>query len=113
MQNYYSVYGGGQQFSPYYPSSGGASGPPPGGLVHNIYPFYAQYAQSTSQQAQAQGYGLHHQYPQHQILHHQYSFLPHQQHYASSSSSSGILSFPSSMPLLSTTTTAISAGNQL
>ncbi|KAK4267080.1 hypothetical protein QN277_023916 [Acacia crassicarpa] len=90
--NYYSVYGaGGQQFSPYYTSSG-ASGPP--GLVHNVYPFYAQ----TSQQAHNQGFGLH-QYPQ--ML--QFPFLP--QHYASS----GILSFPSSMPLSSTTTTSAAA----
>ncbi|XP_054784415.1 uncharacterized protein LOC129291199 isoform X1 [Prosopis cineraria] len=85
--NYYSVYGG-QQFSPYYPSSG-ASGPP--GLVHNIYPFYAQYAQSS----QAQGFGL--QYPQ--ML--QFPFL--HQHYGST----GILSFSSSVPMSTTTTSAV------
>ena len=87
LQNYYSVYGG-QHFSPYYPSSG-ASGP--AGLIHNIYPFYAQYAQSS----QAHGYGA--QYPQ--MV--QFPFLP--QHYAST----GILSFPSSMSIPTT-----SAGNK-
>ncbi|KAH1130298.1 hypothetical protein J1N35_001676 [Gossypium stocksii] len=83
--NYYSLYGG-QQFSPYY--TAGASMTP--GMVHNFYPFYAQYAQNS----QAHGFGV--QYPQ--ML--QYPYLPQQ----------GILSLPSSLPSattpIATTTTA-------
>ena len=79
LQNYYSVYGG-QQFSPYYPPTG-AAGPP--GMFHNIYPYYAQYAQSS----QGHGYGV--QYPQ--MV--QYPYLA--QHYGST----GILSLPSSMAM--------------
>ncbi|KAI4328977.1 hypothetical protein L6164_021287 [Bauhinia variegata] len=97
--NCYSVYGG-QQFSPYYPSTG-ASGQ--AGLVHNIYPFYAQYAQSS------QGHGFGVQYPQ--MV--QFPFLP--QHYGST----GVLSFSSSMSIpttsavttpATTTTTAAATG---
>ncbi|KAF8413396.1 hypothetical protein HHK36_001377 [Tetracentron sinense] len=72
--NFYNVYGG-QQFSPYYSA---ASGTP--GIFHNLYPFYAQYAQSS----QPQGLGI--QYPQ--ML--QYPYLP--QHYTAP----GILSLPAS-----------------
>ncbi|KAJ4728028.1 RNA-binding protein like [Melia azedarach] len=85
--NYYNLYGG-QQFSPYYGS--GASGS--AGMFQNFYPFYAQYAQSS----QAQGLGV--QYPQ--ML--QYGpYLP--QHYGTS----GILSLPSSMPVLTTSSTGV------
>jgi hypothetical protein len=87
-QNYYSVYGG-QQSSPYYAATG-AAGPP--GMFHNLYPYYAQYAQ-TSQQAH--GFGV--QYPG-QVV--QYPYLP--QPYGST----GILSLPSSMPMQTS-----SAGN--
>ncbi|KAL0008205.1 hypothetical protein SO802_009707, partial [Lithocarpus litseifolius] len=87
--NYYSVYGG-QQFSPYYPTSG-AAGPP--GMYHNFYPFYAQYAQSS----QAQGFGV--QYPQ--MV--QYPYLP--QNYGSI----GILSLPSSMPTTNSTSATSTA----
>ncbi|KAG5021689.1 hypothetical protein JHK85_018031 [Glycine max] len=73
-----------QQFSPYYPSAG-ASGEV--GLIHNIYPFYGQYAQSI----QAPGFGV--QYPQMA----QFPFLP--QHYGSST---GILSYPSSVTVPTT-----------
>lgn len=90
LQNYYSVYGG-QQFSPYYTTTTGASGP--AGMYHNYYPFYAaQYAQTSSNQAQ--GFGV--QYPQ--MV--QYPYLP--QHYGSSA---GILSLPSSIPVTTTTST--------
>ncbi|KAG5141897.1 hypothetical protein AAZX31_07G049400 [Glycine max] len=81
--SYYNVYGV-QQFSPYYPSAG-ASGEV--GLIHNIYPFYGQYAQSI----QAPGFGV--QYPQMA----QFPFLP--QHYGSST---GILSYPSSVTVPTT-----------
>ncbi|KAG2725681.1 hypothetical protein I3843_01G077700 [Carya illinoinensis] len=84
--NYYSVYGG-QQSSPYYATTR-AAGPP--GMFHNLYPFYAQYAQSS----QPHGFGV--QYPQ--MV--QYPYLPH--HY----SSTGILSLPSSMAMQSTVTGA-------
>lgn len=83
LQSYYNVYGV-QQFSPYYPSAG-ASGEV--GLIHNIYPFYGQYAQSI----QAPGFGV--QYPQMA----QFPFLP--QHYGSST---GILSYPSSVAVATT-----------
>ncbi|XP_019420500.1 PREDICTED: RNA-binding protein 38-like isoform X2 [Lupinus angustifolius] len=89
---YYGIYGG-QHFSPYYQSNA-ASGAV--GLVHNMYPYYGQYAHTS----QAHGFGV--QYPQ-------ITQLPimHQQHYGST----GILSFPSSIPLptitsAATTTTA-------
>ncbi|XP_062153959.1 uncharacterized protein LOC133862210 isoform X2 [Alnus glutinosa] len=78
--NYYSVYGG-QQSSPYYATTG-AAGPP--GMFHNMYPFYAQYAQTS----QPHGFGV--QYPG-QVV--QYPYLP--QPYGST----GILSLPSSMPV--------------
>ncbi|XP_027906586.1 RNA-binding protein 24-B-like isoform X4 [Vigna unguiculata] len=84
--NYYNVYGV-QQFSAYYPSAG-ASGAV--GLIHNIYPYYGQYAQSI----QAQGFGV--QYPQMP----QFPFLPHPY------GSTGILSYPSSVSV--PTTTAVS-----
>ncbi|KAF7843851.1 RNA-binding protein 38-like isoform X1 [Senna tora] len=80
MQNYYSVYGG-QQFSPYYPS--------------NLYPFYSQYAQSS----QNDGFGI--QFPQMVQFP---NFVHEQHHYASTSQ--GILSFPSSMPLPTPTTSS-------
>ncbi|KAK7275432.1 hypothetical protein RIF29_16549 [Crotalaria pallida] len=87
---YYGVYGG-QHYSPYYPS-GAASGTV--GLMHNMYPFYGQYAQSSSQ---VQGFGV--QYPQIAQL----PVLP-QQHYVSA----GILSLPSSiaLPTISSAATA-------
>ncbi|KAK2965507.1 hypothetical protein RJ640_008857 [Escallonia rubra] len=80
--NYYNMYGG-QHFSPYYTT--GASGPP--GVYPNVYPFYAQYAQSS----QAHGYGV--QYPQ--VI--QYPYMP--QTYGSSA---GILSLPSSIAMATT-----------
>ncbi|XP_027906584.1 uncharacterized protein LOC114166117 isoform X2 [Vigna unguiculata] len=83
LQNYYNVYGV-QQFSAYYPSAG-ASGAV--GLIHNIYPYYGQYAQSI----QAQGFGV--QYPQMP----QFPFLPHPY------GSTGILSYPSSVSVPTTT----------
>ena len=79
VQNCYAVYGG-QQFSPYYPSSG-ASGPV--GLIHNIYPFSAQYAHNN------QGHGFGVQYPQMM----RFPLLPRQY------GSAGILTFPSSMAM--------------
>ncbi|GLT71188.1 hypothetical protein SLA2020_432220 [Shorea laevis] len=79
--NYYGLYGG-QQLSPYYAS--GASGTP--GIFHNFYPLYAQHAQSS------QGHGFGVQYPQ--MLH--YPYLPQQY------SSAGILSLPSSIPMVTT-----------
>ncbi|KAJ0054039.1 hypothetical protein Pint_00665 [Pistacia integerrima] len=94
--NYYNLYGG-QQFSPYF--TAGSSGTP--GMFHNMYPFYAQYAQSS--QAQAQGFGV--QYPQ--ML--QYPYVPQQY------GTTGILSLPSSMPVttsstgVTTTTIGVSA----
>ncbi|KAG4379629.1 hypothetical protein GLYMA_16G019500v4 [Glycine max] len=81
--SYYNVYGVQQFSSPYYPSAG-ASGAL--GLIHNIYPFYGQYAQSI----QAPGFGV--QYPQMA----QFPFLP--QHYGST----GILSYPSSVAVATT-----------
>nr|KYP35351.1 RNA-binding protein 38 [Cajanus cajan] len=93
--SYYNVYGV-QQFSAYYPSSGGSGAV---GLIHNIYPFYGQYAQSI------QGHGFGVQYPQMA----QFPLLP--QHYGST----GILSYPSSMAVpttsagIATTTTTITA----
>ncbi|KAK8464966.1 hypothetical protein PHAVU_010G118600 [Phaseolus vulgaris] len=84
--NYYNVYGV-QQFSAYYPSAGDSGAV---GLIHNIYPFYGQYAQSI----QAHGFGV--QYPQMA----QFPFLP--QHYGST----GILSYPSSVAV--PTTSAVS-----
>ncbi|KAB2597904.1 RNA-binding protein 38-like [Pyrus ussuriensis x Pyrus communis] len=93
--NYYSVYGGGgQQFSPYYTTTtGGASGP--AGIYHNVYPFYAQYAQNSSQ-----AHALAVQYPQ--MV--QYPYLPPQPF--GSTSTTGILSLPpSSMPITTPTTT--------
>ncbi|XP_039008338.1 RNA-binding protein 24-like isoform X4 [Hibiscus syriacus] len=81
--NYYNLYGG-QQFSPYY--AAGASVTP--GMFHNLYPLYAQYAQSN----QAHGFGA--QYPQ--IV--QYPYLPQQY------SSTGMLSLPSSTSMAATTT---------
>ncbi|XP_021822589.1 RNA-binding protein 24-B isoform X1 [Prunus avium] len=92
--NYYSVYGG-QQFSPYYTTTG-ASGPT--GMYQNVYPLYAQYAQSSSQ---AHGLGV--QYPQ--MV--QYPYLPHQPYAAGSTA--GILSLPSSMAITTTTTTTTGA----
>ncbi|KAK8464965.1 hypothetical protein PHAVU_010G118600 [Phaseolus vulgaris] len=80
--NYYNVYGV-QQFSAYYPSAGDSGAV---GLIHNIYPFYGQYAQSI----QAHGFGV--QYPQMA----QFPFLP--QHYGST----GILSYPSSVAVPTT-----------
>ncbi|GKV13171.1 hypothetical protein SLEP1_g24227 [Rubroshorea leprosula] len=79
--NYYGLYGG-QQLSPYYAS--GASGTP--GIFHNFYPLYAQHAQSS------QGHGFGVQYPQ--ML--QYPYLPQQY------GSTGILSLPSSIPMVTT-----------
>nr|XP_048334484.1 RNA-binding protein 38 isoform X4 [Ziziphus jujuba var. spinosa] len=87
--NYYSVYGG-QQFSPYL-TTAGASGPT--GMLPNVYPLYAQYAQSS----QAHAYGV--QYP-HMV---QYPLLPH--HYGPAATATGILSLPSSMAMTTTTTT--------
>lgn len=55
-------------------------------MIHNIYPFYGQYAQSI----QAPGFGV--QYPQMA----QFPFLP--QHYGST----GILSYPSSVAVATT-----------
>ncbi|XP_050386285.1 uncharacterized protein LOC126802673 [Argentina anserina] len=96
--NYYSVYGRGQQFSPYYTTTTGTSGP--AGMYHNYYPYYAsaQYAQASSNQAQ--GYGV--QYPQ--MV--QYPYIP--QH---NGSSAGILSLRSSIPVTTTisTTTGVTA----
>ncbi|XP_039008336.1 RNA-binding protein 24-like isoform X2 [Hibiscus syriacus] len=86
--NYYNLYGG-QQFSPYY--AAGASVTP--GMFHNLYPLYAQYAQSN----QAHGFGA--QYPQ--IV--QYPYLPQQY------SSTGMLSLPSSTSMAATTTAGIAA----
>ncbi|KAE9615338.1 hypothetical protein Lal_00048128 [Lupinus albus] len=86
---YYGIYGG-QHFSPYYPS-GAASGAL--GLVHNMYPYYGQYAHTN----QSHGFGV--QYPQMAQL----QILP-QQHYGSTR----ILSFPSSIAF-PTTTSAVSA----
>ncbi|KAG4379630.1 hypothetical protein AAZX31_16G017600 [Glycine max] len=83
VNSYYNVYGVQQFSSPYYPSAG-ASGAL--GLIHNIYPFYGQYAQSI----QAPGFGV--QYPQMA----QFPFLP--QHYGST----GILSYPSSVAVATT-----------
>ncbi|XP_020228217.1 RNA-binding protein 24-B isoform X2 [Cajanus cajan] len=85
--NCYGVYGG-QPFSTYYPSNG-ASGPV--GIVHNIYPFSAQYGYNS----QAQGFGV--QYPQMM----QFPIVP--RHYGSA----GTLTFPSSMamPTISAVTT--------
>ncbi|RDX85137.1 hypothetical protein CR513_33713, partial [Mucuna pruriens] len=88
--SYYNVYGV-QQFSAYYPSAG-ASGAV--GLIHNIYPFYGQYAQSIH------GHGFGVQYPQMA----QFPFLP--QHYGST----GILSYSS--PVAVPTTTTTSAGDK-
>ncbi|KAE8698001.1 RNA-binding protein 38 [Hibiscus syriacus] len=82
--NYYNLYGG-QQFSPYYTAAGASMTP---GMFHNLYPFYAQYAQSI----QAHGFGT--QFPQ--IV--QYPYVP--QHY----SSTGMLSVPSSTSMAATTT---------
>ncbi|XP_061353286.1 uncharacterized protein LOC133298063 [Gastrolobium bilobum] len=87
--SYYSVYGV-QQFSPYLPSVG-ASGAV--GLINNIYPFYGQYAQSI----QTHGFGV--QYPQMA----QFSFMP--QHYGSA----GILSFPSSLAVPTTSAATATA----
>ncbi|KAG2720652.1 hypothetical protein I3760_02G045100 [Carya illinoinensis] len=84
--NYYSVYGD-QQSSPFYANTGTA-GPP--GMLHNLYPFYAQYAQS----GRPHGFGV--PYPQLVM----YPYLP--QHYGST----GILSLPSSMAMQTTTTAA-------
>ncbi|XP_059457825.1 uncharacterized protein LOC132187507 isoform X1 [Corylus avellana] len=92
--NYYSVYGG-QQSSPYYTTTG-AAGPP--GMFHNLYPYYAQYAQ-TSQQAH--GFGV--QYPG-QVV--QYPYLP--QPYGST----GILSLPSSMPMQTSSAGATATASQ-
>ncbi|KAB2595887.1 RNA-binding protein 24-B [Pyrus ussuriensis x Pyrus communis] len=92
--NYYGVYGGGgQQCSPYYTTTtGGASGP--AGIYQNVYPLYAQYAQSSSQ---AHTLGV--QYPQ--MV--QYPYLP--QPYGSTSTA-GILSLPPpSMPITSSAST--------
>ncbi|KAL2336269.1 hypothetical protein Fmac_010715 [Flemingia macrophylla] len=90
--NQFNCYGafGGQQFSTCYPSNG-ASGPV--GIVHNIYPFSAQYAYNS----QAQGFGI--QYPQMM----QFPIFP--RHYGSA----GILTFPSSMamPPTSAVTTTV------
>ncbi|XP_022769761.1 RNA-binding protein 38-like [Durio zibethinus] len=80
--NYYSLYGG-QQFSPYYTTE--ASVTP--GMFHSFYPFYAQYAPNS----QAHGFGV--QYPQ--MVHYPY-LLPQY-------SSTGILSFPYSLPMAATT----------
>ncbi|KAJ1408365.1 RNA-binding domain superfamily [Sesbania bispinosa] len=88
--NYYNVYGV-QQFSPYYPSTG-ASGAV--GLIPNIYPFYGQYAQNI----QTHGFGV--QYPQ--VA--QFPFLPQQY------GSTGILSFPSSVAV-PTTSAVTSVGS--
>ncbi|GMI66728.1 hypothetical protein HRI_000341900 [Hibiscus trionum] len=85
--NYYNLYGG-QQFSPYY---AGASMTP--GMFHNLYPFYAQYAQNN------QGHGFGAQYPQ--IV--QYPYLP--QPY----SSTGMPSVPSSMSMEATSTAGVTA----
>lgn len=79
MQGYYNVYGV-QQMSPYYPSAGAM------GLVQNMYPFYGQYAQNI----QSHGFGI--QYPQ--IT--QIPILPQQY------GSTGILSFPSSVAMPTT-----------
>ncbi|XP_059634444.1 uncharacterized protein LOC132276839 isoform X2 [Cornus florida] len=84
--NYYDLYGG--QFSPYYTI--GASGTPR--IYPNLYPYYAQYAQSS----QAHGFGV--QDPQ--MV--QYPYLP--QHYRST----GILPLPSSITVTTTTTTTTS-----
>ncbi|KAG4400422.1 hypothetical protein AAZX31_07G048700 [Glycine max] len=75
----YGVFGG-QQISTYYPSNG-ASGQV--GLVHNIYPFSAQYSYNSH----SHGFGV--QYPQMM----QFPILP--RHYGSA----GILALPSSMPM--------------
>ncbi|XP_042484931.1 RNA-binding protein 24-like isoform X2 [Macadamia integrifolia] len=88
--NYYSVYGG-QQFSPYYTTT--ASAAP--GVIHNFYPFYAQYVQSN----QAQGFGPH-QYHHPQML--QYPYVP--QHLGGSP---GILSLPTTPIASATTTTGV------
>ncbi|XP_061336466.1 uncharacterized protein LOC133283601 isoform X2 [Gastrolobium bilobum] len=88
--NCYGVYGG-QQFSTYY-ASNGASGPV--GLIHNIYPFSAQYGYNNHQ---LHGFGV--QYPQ--IL--QLPFLPRQY------GAAGIMTYASSMAMPTTsavTTTA-------
>ncbi|XP_043716499.1 RNA-binding protein 24-like isoform X2 [Telopea speciosissima] len=90
--NYYSVYGG-QQFSPYYSTT--ASGAP--GIIHNFYPFYAQYVQSN----QAQGFGAH-QYNHPQML--QYPYVPHHL-----GASPGSLSLPSTSLPSATTTTGVTA----
>ncbi|XP_044502214.1 RNA-binding protein 24-B-like isoform X2 [Mangifera indica] len=81
--NYYNLYGG-QQLSPYF-TAGSPASP---GMFQNMYPFYAQYAQSS----QAQGFGI--QYPQ--ML--QYPYLPQQY------GTTGILSLPSSMPVTTSST---------
>jgi len=93
LQNYYNVYGV-QQFSAYYPSAGDSGAV---GLIHNIYPFYGQYAQSI----QAHGFGV--QYPQMA----QFPFLP--QHYGST----GILSYPSSVAVPTTSAGDMSNAKKL
>lgn len=98
--NYYGMYG--QQFSPYYSTTGaagagaGAAASGSMGYFHNLYPYYAPYPQSS----QAHGFGV--QYP-HQMVQ-QYPFLP--QHF---SSSSGVLSLPSSTMAITNTTTGLTA----
>lgn len=79
LQSCYGVFGG-QQISTYYPSNG-ASGQV--GLVHNIYPFSAQYSYNSH----SHGFGV--QYPQMM----QFPILP--RHYGSA----GILALPSSMAM--------------
>nr|XP_007135317.1 hypothetical protein PHAVU_010G119200g [Phaseolus vulgaris]ESW07311.1 hypothetical protein PHAVU_010G119200g [Phaseolus vulgaris] len=80
--NCYGILGG-QQFSTYYPYIRPSE---PIGLVHNTYPFSAQYAHIS----QAQGFGVH--YPQMM----QSPIIP--RHYGSP----GILRFPSSMEMPTT-----------
>ncbi|GAB4861534.1 hypothetical protein Ancab_036726 [Ancistrocladus abbreviatus] len=87
MQNYYGVYGV-QQYSPYYTAGGSGAA----GYFHNFYPYYSPLAQGS----QTHGFGV--QYP-HMV---QYPYLP--QHF---SSSSGVYSLPTSMPLPTTTTTGV------
>ncbi|XP_043723081.1 probable RNA-binding protein ARP1 isoform X1 [Telopea speciosissima] len=84
--NYYGVYGGGQQFSPYYTTTSP-------GLFQNFYPFYAQYVQSSL----AQGFGAQRYHHHPQMV--QYPYVPHHL-----DGSPDILSLPT-ISLASTTTT--------
>ncbi|GAB2271874.1 hypothetical protein Dimus_006702 [Dionaea muscipula] len=107
--NYYGHVYGGQQLSPYYTAgattAGGrapaaaasAAGGGGGGYIHNLYPYYSPY---VAQSSQAHGLGV--QYPPHVL---QYPYL--HPHPFATSSTSGILSLPtttSSMALPSTST---------